>query len=164
MEIDQLMAFERVSREGSFSRAALALGIGQPAVSSRIQGLEETIGGALFNRGRRITLTTLGESFLPYVRRMLEVLREGIDASRMAQVGKRGSIKLGTLGSLAGGLVGPALAKFIRTHPDVDCMLKSGDHEVLVELLLDGILELALITWPCSEAVATQLTPLLVFH
>jgi len=41
MELDQLVAFERVVREGSFSRAAIALGIGQPAVSSRIQGQQE---------------------------------------------------------------------------------------------------------------------------
>jgi len=41
-------------REGSFSRAAFSLGIGQPAVSSRIQALEQTVGGALFTRGRRI--------------------------------------------------------------------------------------------------------------
>jgi DNA-binding transcriptional LysR family regulator len=164
MELDQLIAFERVVREGSFSRAAIGLGIGQPAVSSRIQGLEEAVGGTLFSRGRRIRLTTLGESFLPYARRVLEVLREGVQAARLAQTGQRGKIRLGTLGSLAGGLVGPALAKFIRAHPNVDCALKSADHEVLVELLLDGIIELALIAWPCTEAVEAELTPLFVFH
>src|SRR5258708_9194554 len=85
MELDQLIAFERVVREGSFSRAAIGLGIGQPAVSSRIQGLEEAVGGTLFSRGRRIRLTTLGESFLPYARRVLEVLREGVQVARLAQ-------------------------------------------------------------------------------
>jgi DNA-binding transcriptional LysR family regulator len=164
MELDQLVAFERVVREGSFSRAAIALGIGQPAVSSRIQGLEDGVGGILFTRGRRIRLTPLGESFLPYARRVLDVLREGIEVSRLSQTGQRGKIRLGALGSLAAGLVGPALAKFIRTHPHVDCTLRSGDHEVLVELLLDGIIELALIAWPCTEAVQAELTPLFIFH
>ena len=42
--LEQLIAFERVVREGSFSRAALALGIGQPAISSRIQALEVALG------------------------------------------------------------------------------------------------------------------------
>jgi DNA-binding transcriptional LysR family regulator len=164
MELDQLAAFEKVAREGSFSRAALALGVGQPAVSARIQALEEDVGGALFNRGRRIALTALGESFLPYVRRALEVLREGAESARMAQVGKRGRVRLGALGSLAGGLVGPALARFATTHPEVDCTLKSADHEFLVELLLDGIIELALIAWPCAESAAAELTPLFVFQ
>src|SRR5690242_12243270 len=84
MDIDQLSAFDRVVREGGFSRAAIALGIGQPAVSSRIRALEEAVGGALFVRGRRIALTPLGESFLPYARRALEVLGEGVEAARLA--------------------------------------------------------------------------------
>jgi LysR family transcriptional regulator, low CO2-responsive transcriptional regulator len=164
MDLDQITAFEKVVREGSFSRAAVALGIGQPAVSSRIQALEEDVGGILFNRGRRISLTPMGEGFLPYARRVLEVLREGVDAARMAQSGERGRVKLGALGSLAGGLVGPALAKFMRTHPEIDCTLRSADHEFLVELLLDGIVELALVTWPCGGSVEAELTPLFVFR
>jgi DNA-binding transcriptional LysR family regulator len=68
MQLEQLVAFDRVAREGSFSRAALALGLGQPAVSSRILALEDAVGGALFLRGRAIRLTALGESFLPYAR------------------------------------------------------------------------------------------------
>jgi len=46
MDFDQLLAFERVAREGSFSRAALAVGIGQPAMSARIHALEAALGGA----------------------------------------------------------------------------------------------------------------------
>lgn len=164
MDIDQLTAFERIVREGSFSRAALALGIGQPAVSSRIQGLEETLGGTVLTRGRKVTLTALGESFLPYVRRVLEVLGEGVDAARMAQVGKRGRVKVGALGSLAGGLIGPAVGEFLRSHPEVDCTIKSADHEVLVEMLIDGMIELALIAWPATGIPGGELTPLVVFH
>jgi DNA-binding transcriptional LysR family regulator len=164
MDVDQLRAFDQVVREGSFSRAALALDLGQPAVSARIQALEDKVGGTLFTRGRRIALTALGESFLPYARRALEVLREGIDAAQAAQVGRRGRVRLGTLGSLSGGLVGPALAAFVSAHPDVDCALHAADHEVVARLLLDGIVDLALITWPCSEGEAADLTPLLRLH
>jgi DNA-binding transcriptional LysR family regulator len=164
MHLDQLAAFERVAREGSFSRAALGLGIGQPAVSSRIQALEEEVGGTLFHRGRRVALTALGESFLSYARRALEVLREGVDAARMAQVGDRGRIRLGALGSLAGGLVGPALARFVRAHPHVEYTLRSADHEALLQLLLDGIIELALIAWPSRHLLAAELTPLFLFQ
>jgi DNA-binding transcriptional LysR family regulator len=164
MDLDQLAAFEKVVREGSFSRAAVALGLGQPAVSSRIQALEQDVGGILFNRGRRISLTPMGEGFLPYVRRLLEVLREGVDAARMAQSGERGRVKLGALGSLAGGLVGPALARFMRVHPEIDCTLRSADHEFLLELLLDGIVDLALVIWPCGGSVGADLTPLFLFR
>jgi DNA-binding transcriptional LysR family regulator len=60
MDTDQLLAFQRVVREGSFSRAARTLDIGQPAVSARIQALEAQLGGALLTRGRRLGLTALG--------------------------------------------------------------------------------------------------------
>jgi LysR family transcriptional regulator, low CO2-responsive transcriptional regulator len=163
-DFDQLLAFERVAREGSFSRAALAVGIGQPAMSARIQALETALGGALFTRGRRIALTSLGEGFLPWARRLLETLEEGVEAARLAQQGRRGRLRLAALGSLAGGLVGPALAELVRARPDLECVMTSGDHEAVVERLLDGIVELALIAWPCSEALAASLSPLLVLH
>ncbi|MFL5391561.1 MAG: LysR family transcriptional regulator [Myxococcales bacterium] len=164
MDLDQLSTFDKVVREGSFSRAAVALGIGQPAVSSRIQALEEDLGAILLVRGRRVTLTPTGESFLPYARRALEIVREGADAARLAQTGERGRIRLGALGSLAGGLLGPALAEFMRKNPAIDCTLRSGDHEFLLEMLLDGIVELAMIAWPCGGSLAAELTPLFLFR
>lgn len=164
MDRDQLTAFDHVAREGSFTRAAIALGLGQPAISARIQSLEEQVGGALFTRRRHVTLTALGETFLPFARRALEVLDEGIDAARQAQMGLRGRIRLGSLASLAGGLVGPALSAFVQSHPQVDCTVRSGDHERIVTLLLDSVVELGLVTWPCAEAVAADLQAVLLFH
>jgi len=164
MDVQQLLAFERVAREGSFSRAAVALGLGQPAVSARLQALESAVGGALFTRGRRIALTPLGEGFLPFVRRALETLDDGVAAARLWQLGRRGRIRLGALGSLAGGLMGPVLAELIRTRPDVECTMRSGDHETMAAFVLDGVVDLALIAWPCSEALAASLTPLVRLH
>lgn len=158
--LEQLVAFERVVREGSFSRAALMLNIGQPAVSSRIHGLEAALGGPLFRRGRRVAITALGESFLPFARRTLDLLAEGVATARLTQEGRRGRVTLGVLGSLAGALAGPALAKFTAAHPDVDCLVRSGDHEAMLTLLLDGIVELALVAWPCPPALEPDLRAL----
>jgi Bacterial regulatory helix-turn-helix protein, lysR family len=54
MDVNQLIAFERVVREGSFSKAAWSLGVSQPTVSARIQALETMVGGLLFRRGRPV--------------------------------------------------------------------------------------------------------------
>lgn len=164
MDREQLAAFDQVAREASFTRAAIALGLGQPAVSARIRALEDQVGGALFTRGRRVALTALGESLLPYARRALEVLSEGLEAARLAQVGQRGRVRLGTLGSVAGGLVGPALGAFVRGHPEVECLVRAGDHERIVALLLDGLVDLGIVTWPCPEPVAAELQDVLRFH
>jgi LysR family transcriptional regulator, low CO2-responsive transcriptional regulator len=164
MDFDQLMTFDQVVRAGSFSRAAVVLGIGQPAVSARIAALEEAVGGALFSRGRRIALSALGHSFLPHARRALEVVTQGLDAARLAQTGQRGHVRLGTLASLAGGLVGPALTRFLGAHHEVDCLVKAGNHELIVALVLDGAVDLGLVTWPCVEASTAHLQPLLRFR
>jgi len=164
MDRAQLVTFDRIVREGSFTRAAVALRVGQPAVSARLAALELEVGGALLVRGQRASLTALGEAFLPFARRALEVLGEGVEAARRAGVGQRGRLKLGALGSLSEGLVGPALADFAREQPEVDCLFRSGEHERVVELLLDGVVDLGVVTWPCSEASAAQLQPITQFR
>jgi LysR family transcriptional regulator, low CO2-responsive transcriptional regulator len=164
MDFEQLVAFDRVAREGSFSRAALAVGIGQPAMSARIAALEAAVGGPLLTRGRPLALTALGEGFLPWARRLLETRDEGIEAARLAQQGRRGRVRMGVLGSLAGGLLGPALAELIRGRPELECAIGSADHEALAERVLGGAYELALIAWPCPEALAGSLSALVVLR
>jgi DNA-binding transcriptional LysR family regulator len=64
MDITQIEAFERVAREGTFTRAAETLDLTQPAVSMRVTALEKELGGKLFERrGRGLQLTPLGECF-----------------------------------------------------------------------------------------------------
>jgi DNA-binding transcriptional LysR family regulator len=162
MDVDQLIAFDRIVRAGSFSRAAWELHIAQPTISARIQALEQDIGGALFTRtSRNISLTALGSSFLPYARRAIEVLAEGAAAAREAQDGQRGRLTVGVLGSLAGCLLAPALAHFQRRHPRVECYVRAGSHQRMVDLLCDGVVELGLIAWPCIDPLSVELTPLL---
>jgi DNA-binding transcriptional LysR family regulator len=163
LDSHQLLAFQRVASEGGFSRAAASLGLGQPAVSARIAALEAAVGGTLFVRGRKVTLTPFGEALLPYARRTLDVLAEGIESARLVQAGRRGRVTLGTLASLAGGLVTPALLAFASDHPDVECLVKAGDHEHVLSLLWDGLVELGLLAWPFSQAAAADVTALLVF-
>jgi DNA-binding transcriptional LysR family regulator len=164
MDTDQLLAFQRVVREGSFSRAARTLDIGQPAVSARIQALEAQLGGALLTRGRRLGLTALGASFLPFVERALDTLDEGLKNARLSRSRHRGRVTLAALGSLAGGLLGPALVRFVSEHPDIECSMRSGDHEFVLQLLADGVVELGIIAWPCRDAAARELTSLLVLR
>lgn len=159
MDIDQLLAFDRIVREGSFSRAAWALNITQPTISARIQALEQDVGGPLFVRGgRRVALTERGESFLPYARRALEVLAEGIEAARLTQIGQRGRVTVGILPSLAVGFLASAIARFHTIHPQVELFVRTGYSEQIVEMLHDGMVKVGLITWPYFNA---DLTPLL---
>lgn len=158
MDLEQLATFERIVREGSFSRAAWALGIAQPTISARVQALERAIGGPLFVRGGRgVTLTDLGASFLPYARRAIEVLEAGVTAAQQAQAGTRGTVTIGALESLSGAFLGPALAEYHAANPGVAVVVRAGRHEQIVELLRDGVVALALLAWPCPESLATPM-------
>ena len=165
MDLQQLIAFDRIVREGSFSRAARELQIAQPTISARMQALEAEVGGVLLQRSNQgVKLTALGVSFLPYARRALAAMMEGADAVLEAQRGLRGRVTIGVLGSLAESLLAPALVKFQGGHPTVECYARSADHLPLIELLYDGVVELAIVTWPCVQPLATDLKPLLHFR
>jgi LysR family transcriptional regulator, low CO2-responsive transcriptional regulator len=174
MDTGQLLAFERIVRERSFSRAARALDIAQPTISERIRALEKAVGGPLFIRGgggtsrstgaRGAELTDLGASFLPFAVRALDILSAGVEAARETRSGARGRATLGVLESLSGSFLGPALAGFHASHPGVDVLVRAGRHPQLMQLLLDGVVSLALVAWPCPEALVTELSQLLTLR
>jgi DNA-binding transcriptional LysR family regulator len=169
MDTGQLIAFDRVVRERSFSRAARVLDLAQPTISERIRALERAVGGPLFVRGagrggRGAEMTDLGASFLPYARRALEVLDAGVEAARQSQSGERGRATIGVLESLSGSFLGPALAGFHAAHPGVEVLVRAGRHPQLVELLLDGVVSMAIVAWPCPEPLAEELTVLLALR
>jgi len=149
MDIEQLQAFDRIVRDGSFSRAARTLNIAQPTISARIQGLEQIVGGPLFvRRGRNIVLTELGESFLPYARRALAVLTEGIEAAQGMQTGASGRVTVGTIQSLAGGFLASSILRFHNAYPQVEFFVRTGHSDQVMEMLYDGLVKLGLISWP----------------
>lgn len=120
------------------------------------------LGGKLFYRqGRKVTLTDLGQTFLPYAQRTIAVLSEGIEMARQTESGQRGRVTYGGLSSLSGILVGSAIANFYKAHPDVELLIKGGEHESVVDWLRDRVTELGLVVWPCPESVLTPMEPLL---
>ena len=164
MDQNQLLAFERIVREGSFNRAARALGISQATISGRISALEASIGGALFARGgRRATLTAQGDAFLPYARRALTIIDEGIEAARQAHSGERGSVTVGAVESIADGFLVPAIARFRRDHPAVALSIRTGHTPQIIQELVDGIVRLGLVTWQYT-AGTRDLEVLARFH
>ncbi|HEV7371798.1 LysR family transcriptional regulator [Arenibaculum sp.] len=79
VDLDGFRAFVAVAELGSFHDAANALNISQPALSRRVQKLEEALGAALFDRTtRRVHLTTVGRDFLPKARRLLDELESSL--------------------------------------------------------------------------------------
>src|SRR5438067_4935373 len=72
VKLDQLQAFVTVARLGSFTRAAKALHLSQPAVSTQIRNLEDVLGARLFDRNTRsVALAPFGKELAPALERIL---------------------------------------------------------------------------------------------
>ncbi len=77
MDINALRAFVEVAQQRSFSEAAEALHLTQPAVSKRVAQLETELGTRLFDRiGRSVSPTAIGSALLPRAQRMLRDVGE----------------------------------------------------------------------------------------
>ena len=127
MQIDQIEAFIAVVRRGGFTRAGQALHLSQPAVSRRLELLEQDLGGPLFDRaGGRARLTEAGRAFLPHAEAVLAAIGDGRDAVRALEQADRGTVTLAIVGTLAGtGLTG-RLERFRRAHPAVRLALRTA--------------------------------------
>ncbi|GAO54510.1 LysR family transcriptional regulator [Novosphingobium sp. MD-1] len=128
MKLDGLAAFVATVDETSISAASRRLGLAKSVVSERLAELERALGVTLLQRStRRLTLTSAGESLLPRARRILRELEEAaaeVDASSGKLAGPlRISAPVG-FGVLH---LGPAIARFLRDHPDIEMALELDD-------------------------------------
>jgi LysR family transcriptional regulator, low CO2-responsive transcriptional regulator len=131
----QLRVFAEVARHGSVLRAAEALHLTPPAVSMQLKEVESQVGQQLFDRaGRKMTLSTAGEYFLVYARRLLATLKEAEDA--MARFSRLESGRL-TIGMVASAkyFLPQLLAQFHTEHPAVDVRLKLGNRDQLAAMM-----------------------------
>lgn len=146
MELAQLEAFIQVAHHRSFSRAAEALFLTQPSVTARIQSLEREIGERLFERtGRSVTLTDAGHAFMPHAQRAMTAVQEGTDAIEAVRHGDVGSIRIGASSSIATYVLPSILKRFREARPRVHVYLNTGRSEDIIERLLAGDLNVAIV-------------------
>ncbi len=149
MDITELQAFVVVAETASFSTAAERLFITQPAVSKRIAALEAELQSRLFDRiGRRVQLTEAGRNLLP---KSQEILAQINDLKNTADnLGRRvaGSLNMATSHHVGLHRLPPALQSFTATYPQVELNLEFLASEVACQAVLQGRLELAVVTLP----------------
>lgn len=158
MEISQIEAFERVVRDGSFTRAAEMLGLTQPAVSTRITALEAELGGALFERrGRQLYLTPLGEYFLPYAERLLAVVADSLQAVRNFNKGLFGEVRIAAPTPFVLSFLVDTLEQFRLKYPSVDILIRERNKTTIYEMLHDHAVTLGLVNAPVFDKRFVQL-------
>src|SRR4051794_22120041 len=116
----QLLCFLRVAELGSFSAAARALGVSQPALSRTIRQVEDAVGARLFDRDtRNVVPTHAGTELRPLAERLVAEFGGAYGALARFVAGQTGRLTVAALPSLAAVLLVPAIARF-RTNPDVE--------------------------------------------
>jgi DNA-binding transcriptional LysR family regulator len=145
MDITRLRYFERVARLASFTRAAEDLHVAQPALSKQIAALEQEIGDRLFERvGHSIILTPAGHQLLAHTDAVLEAFAR----LESEMVGPSGTavtqLQIGASPSFADTLLPTVVATFVREHPSVQIVIKTGLINALTEELVEGRLDAAI--------------------
>lgn len=161
MDLDQLRTFDRIVREQSFTRAAAYLNITQATASMRIRALENLLGVTLFQRGRVVTLTDQGMTFLPFARRIIGTAQEGREALRRVE---RGRIAIASLRSLVSPLITEPLLRFQEKYPGVDVVVSEGRQAQIAAMLHERDVEMGILCWPNIDPLVVDLVPLVVMR
>jgi LysR family carnitine catabolism transcriptional activator len=141
----QLNSFLAVAEEGSFSKAALRLAVSQPALSRTIMMMEETIGARLFDRDtRNVRLTPVGRELLTMARRVVQEIHSLSGELTRFVEGRRGSITVAALPSIAAILLPAAIARFMREAPEVDVHIRDGLSERVLAAVQMGEADLGI--------------------
>jgi len=149
MDIASLKAFLKVSETGSFSRAAEALFITQPAVSKRIAALELELNVNLFDRiGKQVQLTEAGRALIPGSRRVLAELAESQRILGNLHDSTQGLLSMATSHHIGLHRLPMVLKSYSRQYPDVELAIQFLDSEQAFPRILHGEIELAIVTLP----------------
>lgn len=112
-----------ISRHGSLTAAAVALGISQPAVSQWLSDMEAAVGGPLFLRGQRLRPTPLAAPLLAHALRLLNDAQRVVEEISAIHAGAQGLVRVGAMQVAAASLVPHVLLQFRKTCPNIQLTL-----------------------------------------
>ncbi|WP_199259619.1 LysR family transcriptional regulator [Paracoccus binzhouensis] len=144
MDTRQLKTLLAIAETGSFARAAQQVALTPSAVSQQIQALESEIGVSLFNRqSRPPTLTSAGQQMVKAAADLVRAAENAIDAVS----GRRiiGTFSIGSVRTSAIGLLPQAISRLVANHPDLRIKLHVGSSESMMQDVIAGRLDTAMI-------------------
>ncbi|MFG6489575.1 LysR family transcriptional regulator [Roseateles sp. BYS78W] len=160
LDLDQLRAFVTVADRRSFRAAADELHLSPPALSRRIERLEERVGARLLERtSRSVQLSAVGEAFLDRVRGVLADLDGAVLGVHELASGHQGRVTVAAVPSAASGFVPRALARFAQAYPGVKMRLMDGSLQETTLAVLGGQADLG-ITFDDATVPGLESTPL----
>ncbi|WPC67218.1 LysR substrate-binding domain-containing protein [Rhodoferax ferrireducens] len=161
MDLKQLEYFVRVAELGSFTRAAIALDVAQPALSRQVRLLEVELRQNLLTRnGRGALPTEAGKLLLAHGRGILHQVERAREELGRVRGSLAGRVAVGLPTSLARVLTVPLIRAFRIELPDATLAISEGLSVPMQESLIAGRLDIAVL-YNAQPTAEIEITPLL---
>jgi LysR family transcriptional regulator, nitrogen assimilation regulatory protein len=163
MELRELRYFRTVVESGSFSKAAVKLMVAQPSLSRQIRALEEKLGMPLLRRNARgVSPTEAGKVLLERTLRLEEDI-DGIQRT-FATMAKRvtGILRVAVQAPVSSVLLPELVRSYRARYPDVRLELVEGFSGDVIEKLLAGLIDVAIVDIPVTPFAELNVTPIWV--
>ncbi len=149
MELDQLRHFLKAAELSSFTRAAEAVSLSQPALSRSIARLEEELGQPLFERQtRKIALTDAGKLLQTRAQQILSLVDN--TKAEICDDGQTGILRVGAIPTIAPYLLPVLLRRFRDAHSLASVIVQEDTTNNLLKKLAEGVVDIALLALPLS--------------
>ncbi|MEP3525186.1 MAG: LysR substrate-binding domain-containing protein [Hyphomicrobiales bacterium] len=157
LTLKQFRYFEALARHRHFGRAANACAISQPALSMQIKELESSLGTTLFERGaREVRLSPFGEAFSVRAREILRSVDELEDLARASRDQLEGRLRIGLIPTVAPYLLPSIIKNLTQMHAGLDIHVRETLTQQLIQELVEGKLDTAIVALPISEPSFTE--------
>jgi len=153
MDFKQMQYFLCLAQEGNVTRAARQLNIVQPALSMQIAKLEKSFGKKLFYRSAHgVSLTPAGEKLAGLAGSIMQNVDHAHDEMARLDGNISGRVSIGMITSAAQSTLAASSAKIAAKYPDIQLMVCEGYTDVLLEWVLTGQLDIAIVNMPPGKA------------
>ncbi len=158
MNLQQLEYILALDEHQSFSKAADAMFISQPALSMMIQKLEEELDVKLFDRSKKpIVPTALGRPIIEQARVILREVKKLEEINRSSKTTLQGELNIGIIPTLAPYLLPLFLKPFLERFPQIHIRIYENTTEVITEKLKNGMLDAGILVTPLSLRFITEI-------
>jgi len=141
-----------IAERGTFTAAARAAHLTQPALSVSVRRLEQAFGARLLDRGRHgAEPTAAGRELLTRARVALSAIEDARRAVAELEGLERGVVRLGAGATTATYLLPPILARYRKRHPGVRIVLRELLRDEALDQIERGELDIAVLTGPEGE-------------
>src|SRR5262245_56363672 len=141
----QARSFVAVARFGSFTRAATAVNISQPALTVQIKQMEKELGVRLLDRTTRaVNLTVVGKELAPALQRMVGEFDAILSQVRQVSPRYTETLTVACIPSLAGSVVPDVISSLVREFPQTDVILKDVGWKKVLSLVRSGEVDLGI--------------------